>query len=224
MRNFILISTLIFLIVGCNNSKTGNKQANSSGFKDSVFNFNDRFIKIESITKDKFEKYPEYDFKKDYDNSKVLKSQNDTLKFVIDSVNSVIFTDTLVNTESPDIRINKHVGNVLDYYIIETSYYETGGWTIVNKKNGFKYDLVSDPYLSPNHKYILSFGGSLEYIVPPVIQVWIIKTDRLQKKFEKDSSNPGFSIEEIRWITDDKQAVKIGFGTGQQAYGIMTIK
>lgn len=98
------------------------------------------------------------------------------------------------------------------------------GYFIVNKINGLKYDLVSDPYLSPNRKYILSFGGSLEYIVPPVLQVWIIKDDRLVKKFELETLDNGFSIEEIRWITDDKQAVRIGFGTEKQAYGIMTIK
>jgi hypothetical protein len=225
MKNLFLVGILIALIVGCSNSKKGSKQNDLSGFKDSVFTFNNRFIKIESITKDDYDKYPESDYKKDYDDSNIIKSQNDTLQFVIDSVNSVIFTDTLKNTDNSEIRTNKHLGNLLDYYIVETMYYESGGWTLVNKINGIKYDLVYEPYLSPNHKYIISFGGSLEYsVTPPGFQIWTILKDKLVKKVELDSETTSFLIEEIRWISDDKLAVKIGFGTGQQAYGILTIK
>lgn len=222
MKNYLSIIGLVLLMAACNHSKT--KQANSAEFKDSVFNYSDRFINIESITKAEYEKYPAVDYKKDYDVSNLLKAQHDTLKFVVDNTHSVVFTDTLLNSDSPDIRINKHIGNVLDYYIVESSYYESGDNTLVNKTNGLQYNLVSDPYLSPSKKYILSFGGSLEYMLPPTIQVWIVKPDRLIKKFEKDTSTPGFSIEDVRWISDEKLAVKIGFLVERTAYGVMTIK
>lgn len=222
MRNLLLIALIITYCMSCRNSKTISKSGKSS---DSTFVYNDRFIKIDSSTKADFEKYSEFDFKKTLDVSHIIKVNKDTLKFVIDSLRSVIFTDTLNNTDNVDLRKNEHLGNLLDYYVIQEHLYETSRSYLVNKNNGLKYEMISDPYISPNKKYILSLWASLEYSsMPTGIQVWDIKKDKLVMRFDLDLNPKGFEIQEIRWITNDKLAVKIGFGNDKNAYGIMTIK
>lgn len=222
MKNLLLIVMITAICMSCKNSKSANKSGDSS---DSTFVYNDRFIKIDSSTKAEFEKYPEFDFKKSIDNSGIIKSKKDTLKFVIDSLKNVVFKDTLTDGDSDGYTKYEHIGNILDYYIVQAHYYESSGFFLVNKKNGIKYEMISEPYLSPNHKYLLANSASLEYAVMPTgLQVWIVKNDKLIKKSDLDLAPKGFEIDEMRWITDDKLAVKIGFGTGKNAYGILTIK
>lgn len=221
MRNRFLIFLVATLFIGCNNRSRENQ---TGAIIDTNFVYSDKYIKIDSIKKSDFEKYAKYDFDKSIDKSDLKKSHNDTLKFLIDSSN-VVFVDTLVGEDSDELRQYKHIGQILNFYVVQGIYYESYEYFLVNKYTGTKYNMLSMPYLSPNNKYFLAISKFGDYdLLSPLLNIWIINKDELIDKVSLDFTQYGCGIEEIRWITDDKLAVKINFGTNKNAYGLLTIK
>jgi hypothetical protein len=200
----------------------------SASLKDSQANavfYEDNKIRINSINKDSYDNYNTFDYKRFIDKSNLIKSKNDSLIFPIGSTKTIYFTDTLTKSDNSELRINEHIGNLLNYYVVQSHYYESSDFFLINKTTGVKYELVSEPYLSPNKSFIISNSASLDYsVMPTEFQVWSIENENLKKIIDIDLSNKGFEFTKIKMISDNKLAVKIGFIDDRVIYGLMTIK
>ena len=222
MKTLVSLLLIIAFLYSCNTP--GKKDANTNGYpRDTIYN--DTSILVTKITKDVFDHYDSADPYKDLVRTKLVKVVHDTLKLSIGNGASVIFTDTLTNTDNSEIRINHHFGNVLDYYAVQASFYESSTFYLVNRVNGNKYEMVSEPLLSPGRKYIYANCGSLGYDeMPTEFQVWKIGKDKLTKKADVDLGSKGIEIERIKMISDDTLAVRLMDGDGRCSYGVVVIK
>lgn len=217
MKNYVIFFLTTFLIVGCNSSD--NKKVHNPQ-NDSIFNYSDEVISIKSINFDEYENYSGIKFE-NLDKSNLIKKKQDSLLINLDDNTTIIFTDTLVNTDDSEIRMCEHGGDIGNYHFISINFYESAYYFLINKINGKKYELVGEPLISPNKKYIISFCSALDYSqMTNGIQVWKIENEILLLQAAIYPSD--FQIEEARWIEDGKLAVQIGFNSPKKAYGILS--
>lgn len=217
MKNLFLFILGSILILGCNSSE--NKKAHESQ-NDTIFNYSDEVISIKAINFDEYENYSENKFKK-LDKSKLIKKNKDSLLINIDDKTTIIFTDTLVNTDNADVRMCEHGGDIGNYHFISINFYESAYYFLINKVNGKKFELLGEPLISPNKKYIVSYCSALDYSqMTNGIQVWKLENEVLLLQAAIYPSD--FQIEEALWVEDGKLAVQIGFNSPKKAYGILS--
>lgn len=166
---------------------------------------NDDFTNKETITENDFEKYPKFDFEKDYDKTNLIESEKGILKLKIATGEDITLTDN-DDKESDGTELFTHFCNILDYYVIKVQYYETVGYIMINKMNGLMYKMDELPYLTPDKKHIFSFGGN--YVISPFFQIWEIQNDSLSQIINLQIDDGNVVIEEIRWISNEKLAIK----------------
>ena len=191
MKKLFTIILITFLFSSISNSQT-----------------NDDFKNKETITENDFENYPKFDFEKDYDKTNLIESKNGILKLKIATGEDIILKD-IDDEESDGTELFTHFCNILDYYVIKVQYYETVGYIMINKMNGLMYKMDELPYLTPDKKHIFSFGGSIDYSpTPPSFQIWEVHSDSLSQIINLQIVDGNVEIEEIRWISNEKIAVK----------------
>jgi len=126
-----------------------------------------------------------------------------------------VFNDTLVDSDSEDVRQYVYVGQFdkIGLYIVGGSFWEHFECYLVNKITGRQTTIWNDPMTSPKDKYIanLSMQYGLEG-VPNGLQVWKVVNDGnegfiIQKYFEIDQQI--WAPEDFAWETEDTLVLKV---------------
>ncbi len=193
--------------------------------------YDDKFIHIDSIVKSEYDKIPASDQLFDIDTTKRIKARHDSLTFPIENGSTVILINDLISDFS--LQNNSFIGQYksLPYYIVETAYWEIEEFRLINKNNGRQYVTYLYPLLSPAKKLLIGSNPTLGQ--PDLglngIQLFEINKNELKTIFQIELEK--FQIDEMRWISESKVAVKIGFMKPQvgimkpgEKYGILTIK
>jgi hypothetical protein len=91
----------------------------------------------------------------------------------------------------------------IDYYLVYVQWYEGGSILLVNRKNGFKRNVIGEPYFSPDTKKMLTINSDLYAgYTDNGIEVLSITGDTLKSEFKILIKNWGPTG--ARWLTDKK--------------------
>ncbi len=223
MKKNLTITLLLFFVLSCTENTTSKNQ-DIEKTDNSVF-FSNKTLEISSITKELFLKYPKT--KPNYDTLHKIGKKNKTISLKIKSGQNILVKDEVTNLDDDQQEIHEHLGNIFNYYLIKTSYYESEGFSLFDMDNGFKKYLVSEPYISPNRKYVFSHCSSLDYSeMPTEFQIWEVNSEKLKKKIliNADKENLNWGINEIRFIDDNNLVIEIIDSKNRLSYGLLKIK
>jgi hypothetical protein len=128
---------------------------------------------------------------------------------------SVIFKDTLLDTDDSGIREYHYLGYFPDIecYLVSGTFWEYYECYLIDKNSGYRTTTWNRPFLSPNAKYFanLSMPYGLEG-VPNGIQIWKVGDDcndfdYLSKYLELDQQI--WVPDEFYWETDNSLILKV---------------
>lgn len=126
---------------------------------------------------------------------------------------SVIFTDSLIETDDFEMREYRYLGQYkdLDIFLVEGIFYEHYECYLIDKKSGRKITIWNGPKLSPSSKYFANLSQPYGYEgIPNGIQVWKIDVYYnvdLNKYLEIDQQI--WTPIDFVWETDNTLLVKV---------------
>jgi len=99
-----------------------------------------------------------------------------------------------------------HYFDKIDYYLLIIQYYEGNSWMLVNRKNGFKKDILGLPYISEDNKKIIAINSDLVAGYDfNGIALYSILTDSLQTEFRKETE---WGPLDVKWINENEFLLK----------------
>ena len=110
------------------------------------------------------------------------------------------------NNDGLSEYIFAHYFDKIDYYLLIIQYYEGSSWMLVNRKNGFKKDILGLPYISEDNKKIIAINSDLVagYNFNG-IALYTILTDSLRMEFRKETE---WGPLDVKWINENEFLLK----------------
>ncbi len=115
--------------------------------------------------------------------------------------------------------------SAIDYYLIYVQWYEGGSIMLVNRKNGFKKDVIGEPYFSADTKKMLTINSDLYAgFTENGNEVLSITADSLTSEFKLLIKNWGPTG--ARWLTDNKVILEKEYFDSKvgKKYSLLTIE
>lgn len=153
---------------------------------DTIGNWHDRAVKIQSYLADKF-----LDYFYTTDSTLVLK--------LADGKESVF---AKWDNEFDEGYTFEHYFDKFDYFLLRVQWGEGNCWMLVNRKNGFKKYISGIPYISLDKKQILTINEDLEagYSFNG-IELYSIIADSIKTEFRKETV---FGPTAVKWISGNQ--------------------
>jgi len=107
-----------------------------------------------------------------------------------------------------DGYIFAHYFDKIGYYLLIIQYYEGNSWMLVNRKNGFKKDILGLPYISEDNKKIIAISSDLYagYNFSG-IALYTVLADSLQTEFQKKTGAEWAPLD-VKWVNENEFYLK----------------
>lgn len=174
---------------------------------DSFKNSHERAIFIEKYLAEKFKKY--------------FKANDSTLTLFLRNDKELRFPKW---DEEKDAGYNfEHYFSDIDYILLHVQWGEGNDWMLVNRKNGFKKNIIGEPYVSPSSKRILTVNSAMPGYGDSGIELLSVSGDTLKNEF---GVLRNWGATGAKWLTDDKVIIEEDTSDSgeNKVYEIMLIK
>jgi len=180
---------------------------------DTIDNWHQRAIFIEKYLGEKF---------------KIYFSANDSTLILFLANNKQLQLPKWDNEQDAGYNFEHYFASI-DYYLLHVQYGEGNGWMLVNRKNGFKKNIIGEPYISPDGKRILTVNSDLiAGYSENGIELFSISGDTLKTEFQLDVDSWGATG--AKWLSDKKVIIEkeyfnseTGDINNKKKYSVLTI-
>jgi hypothetical protein len=204
MKSLGLI-TLVLIVWSCSiNNKS------SQVVKSDTLMINNSVYQLYSIGFDEFQAVETEKFNENeseiINDSSVHRLDKLNLRFKLKNGQEITLKSDTTDSNYVTYRFVESLKNI-DYWFIRVTYYEGGGFLLIDKQNGEKVEIYGKPYFSKNNNWFVTYSFDIEASYDSNgFQLFQIENGKVKLKWTKDINDWGPSI--VKWLNDSSVLIE----------------